>query len=67
MRFKKVLSNLEPEGQGHGIIMGVSDTPTSLRAILLRSSLMGAINYETHCNCTNIQRDRTFVYESQFG
>ena len=24
MRFKKVFSNLEPEGRGHGIVMGVT-------------------------------------------
>ena len=37
--LKKVLSNLELEGQGRGIING-SDTPPSPRAILLHSSLL---------------------------
>jgi hypothetical protein len=39
--LKKV--HLEPEGQGHGMIMGVTGLSTFPRAILLHSSLLGAI------------------------
>ena len=34
MRFKKLFSNLEPEGQGRGIIRGVTRLLTSARAVL---------------------------------
>ena len=50
--LKKVFSNLELEGQGRGIIMGIgNDMPTSARAILHHTDqkgpniLKGSVNY----------------------
>ena len=58
MRLKKVLSNLEPEGAWH---YHGSDTPASPRAILLHSSLLGAIKlWDTlHCSLCTVQHSST--------
>ena len=50
--MKKVLSKLDPEGQGRGIIMKVT------RILLLGpfyyiALYWGLYNFETHCKCQN--------------
>ena len=59
--LKKFFSNLELEGQGHGIILQGSDTPTSARAILHHTdqkgpnNLTGSVHYTDQLhNLTNV-------------
>ena len=59
--LKKFFSNLELEGQGRGIILQGSDTPTSARAILHHTDqkgpniLTGSVYYTDQLhNLTNV-------------
>ena len=64
MRFKKVLSNLEPEGQGPGIIIGVTRlvlpvpfyTIQTIFMYFLHTTLFCPLSWDAFCNAQKAQK-----------